>query len=219
MKRIYYILLLLGALFAPSKAPAQSIEKITIGTQTYLLISTEGMPANVRYPIGYRMTDSNGRTIRHQNQESIGNNPNLNSRLPSRFIVAPYDGWIPESWTAGMGIAATQNSVMQPISPITGNPGCSSTTITADGRKWRLPTLRELELMWVFRDILRMVYTGNHPVDGDSRPGLMAKEPYWSATEKSATEAYAVDFSDTPWTNWGPRTKTTYTRYRCVSDY
>ena len=211
MKRNHYILMLI-ALFVSMTASAQSIEKLTINGATYLLVSTEGMPVTSQWPMGYKMTDANGRTIRHQNHEGIGGNPNLNSRMSHRFIVAPYDTWTAESWSAGMGVAGTEDTKMQATSPVA-DRGCPKMNL--GNRKWRMPTLRELELMWVFRSVLRQVYTTDLR---DEQKGPMGQAKYWSATEADDTEAYAVDFTDSaPWA--GAATKTESHLSRCVSDY
>ena len=72
----------------------------------------------------------------------------------------------------------------------------------ADAGSWRLPTQRELMLMWIYKDEL----------------GNFASSRYWSATENSndANNAWPVNFDDGVTGSYG--SKTTAHSVRCVRD-
>lgn len=194
-------------------ATAQYIkrERVTGFTDKVAVVYAEGMPASAIWPMGTVLT-RNGATIRHQVDRGNGDNPDINSKLSARFIVAPTDlpGASGFTWAKASGFDDSANSNLDAdfASPVTG--GCR--TLTTGGRHWRLPTQRELQL-------IRLIAPG---VDATYPSGMMNNFPYtvryyWSATEESGSDAWSVTFGWEMSSDHSSKTKTCYVR--CISDY
>lgn len=172
----------------------------------YAVFYSAGMPESAIWPLGMKLS-KNGATIRHTAAKGNGNNTSVNDKVPFRFIVAPVDGTGTPYWAAAMGFPSTDNSNLNQDGG-SNNSGCRNYSTTEFPGGWRLPTQREIMLMWLFREGINVVYSTGQLTDGE----------YWSATEYTADKAWYLDFSGTtPQSNFV--VKTTAYKYRCVRDY
>lgn len=224
-KRIVYISLILILVALPTPFLGQSLTKISgafLGANI-LVLNSEGMPPVSVWELGRLLRDeTTGATIRHSVEEGNGNNLDVNSKLPFRFIIAPNDarnsssltGILFFDWASAMGFNAADNRNLnaRPTRPQP-NTGCRSYVPPLGkgyppNRKWRLPTQRELAFIWLFRDAINQSFTasGYEPLSG----------AYWSSTEFTATGAFFVDFDVA---HMGNRLKKEEYKVRCVSDY
>lgn len=207
----------------PSGVSGQYTQKETIGGKTYAVIYAEGLAGAAQWGSGVKMM-RNGATIRHQVSKGNSGNLSVNDRIPFRFIVAPTDLNNPKPWSEAVGGKAGANQDLNaelemkagynPDNP-TGDTtdGCTfyGTTANGAGRKWRVPTQRELQLIWMFREAIGIIYPGA-PMESAS------SKKYWAATEKDIANAWYFDFqTGFPACSW--QLKTTASRVRCVSDY
>ncbi|MCP9613116.1 DUF1566 domain-containing protein [Coprobacter tertius] len=183
------------------------------------VIYTNGMPESAIWPLGTVLT-KNGATIRHREREGNMGNRNINSRVSARFIVAPDDLSGTPTWAEASGFEDNGNKDnlnADFVNPSTG--GCRG--LTTGGRHWRLPTERELQLMWVLMDGINIIYP-NAPLSGsrfastesafgDGGPGRMA----------IYVDFYNNPFvlnNDHPFTT-SARSKIDRIKSRCISDY
>lgn len=184
--KIYFILWIVLCCFGfPSGAFGQYIQKETIGGKTYAVIYADGLAGAAQWGIGVKMM-RNGATIRHQVNKGNGGNLSVNDRIPFRFIVAPTDVENNnKNWMAVQGVndgGQNQNSDFT----TTANTGCrwyGASGAPGAGRKWRVPTQRELQLIWMFREPIGLIYT-NNPMEEAGKT-----KKYWSSTEKGADQA------------------------------
>lgn len=221
----YYIILSIACACAcfPLHAFGQYIQKETVNGKPYAVIYSEGLAGAARWGAGFSMAKK-GATIRHRVDEGNGGNILVNDKIPMRFIVAPTDVNNPQPWSEAGGGKAGANQDLEaglvmkdgynPASPTAATTvGCTYYGIEGPGagRKWRLPTQRELNLMWVFRHPIGIIYPEG-PMESAS------SKKYWAATEKDAANAWYFDFqTGFPACSW--QLKTTASRVRCVSDY
>lgn len=205
----------------PSVALGQYIKKEAITekgkTTTYAVIYSEGLAGAAQWGTGVKMM-KDGATIRHQVSKGNGGNLSVNDRIPFRFIVAPADvGDNNQNWMTVQGV----NSGGQDENPtfsVTANTGCRKYGDVGQpgaGRKWRVPTQRELQLMWMFREPIGLI-TG-HPMEGNATGGRPKR--YWASTEKGTDQAWFFDFEvGKPYCGVQAK-KTANGMVRCVSDY
>lgn len=186
--------------------------------QFYAVFYSDGMPESAIWPLGMKLRakdEDGGSTIRHT--ESKGNsdgtieNIAVNDKVPYRFIIAPADGSDNLTWTEAMGLK--QNSASGNLNP-GGEPmnpakGCAAyETPEFPKGSWRLPTQREMMLMWLFRTGINATYTN----------GQLTQSDYWTATEANGLDAWFMSVSDTnPQMVTG--LKNASKKYRCVRDY
>lgn len=199
----------------PTGVFGQYIQKETVGTNTYAVIYADGLAGAARWTPGVKMM-RNGATIRHQVSKGNGGNLSVNDRIPFRFIVAPEDvGNNDGSWMTVQGVNdGGQNQ--NPDFTTTANTGCrwyGTAGAPGAGRKWRVPTQRELQLMWMFREPIRVIYQ-NKPMEEAGKT-----KRYWSSTEKGTTDAWFFDFTPgMPYCDTQAKS-TANGMVRCVSDY
>lgn len=129
----------------------------------------------------------NGTTIRHQFSKGNGGNLSVNDRIPFRFIVAPTDVENNnKNWMAVQGVNdGGQNQ--NPDFTTTANTGCrwyGTAGAPGAGRKWRVPTQRELQLMWLFREPIGLIYK-DKPMEESGKT-----KRYWTSTEKGTDQAW-----------------------------
>lgn len=206
-----FIATLIVCLFPASSAFGQQLKKENLkGTNSsnagknYAVFYSAGMPESAIWPLGMKLS-KNGRTIRHTSEKAIGNNIIANDKVPFRFIIAPADGSA-TSWAAAGGFNTSANSNLQPDG-VAATTGCASYSTTEFPGGWRLPTQREMMIIWLFREGINTVY------DSSQLSGR-----YWSATENTANKAWYMDFNDTaPGSNVELKTNTY--KFRCVRDY
>ena len=199
----------------PSGVFGQYIQKETVGGKTYAVIYAEGLAGAAQWGSGVKMM-RDGTTIRHQVSKGNGANLSVNDRIPFRFIVASEDvGNNDENWMAVQGVNdGGQNE--EPDFTTTANTGCrwyGTAGAPGEGRKWRVPTQRELQLMWMFREAIGAIYK-DKPMEETGRT-----KRYWSSTEKGATDAWLFDFTPgKPYCDIQAKS-TANGMVRCVSDY
>lgn len=199
----------------PTGVFGQYIQKETVGTNTYAVIYADGLAGAARWTPGVKMM-RNGATIRHQVSKGNGGNLSVNDRIPFRFIVAPEDvGNNDGSWMTVQGVNdGGQNQ--NPDFTTTANTGCrwyGTAGAPGAGRKWRVPTQRELQLMWMFREPIRVIYQ-NKPMEEAGKT-----KRYWSSTEEGTTDAWFFDFTPgMPYCDTQAKS-TANGMVRCVSDY
>lgn len=208
----YYIILpvVWVCLCFPLGAFGQYIQKETVKTKEYAVIYSEGLAGSAQWTPGFRMM-RNGATIRHQVSRGNGGNPIANDRIPMRFIVAPTDV-AGVTWMQAEG-ASDGNGNLNADFTATADTGCRNYSKTSDGtgRTWRVPTQRELQLMWLFRAPIGIIYPSGVMEDASSKL-------YWASTEQDANNAWVFDFKQgVPHCFWQPKTATA--NVRCVSDY
>ena len=199
----------------PSGVFGQYIQKETVGGTTYAVIYSEGLAGAAQWGPGVKMM-RNGTTIRHQFSKGNGGNLSVNDRIPFRFIVAPTDVENNnKNWMAVQGVNdGGQNQ--NPDFTSTANTGCrwyGTAGAPGAGRKWRVPTQRELQLMWMFREPIGLIYK-DKPME---ESGKMKR--YWTSTEKGTDQAWFFDFTPgIPYCDTQLKS-TANGMVRCVSDY
>lgn len=206
-----FIATLIVCLFPASSAFGQQLKKENLkGTNSsnagknYAVFYSAGMPESAIWPLGMKLL-KNGRTIRHTSEKAIGSNIIANDKVPFRFIIAPTDG-SSTNWAAAGGFNASANNDLQPDG-VAATTGCANYSTTEFPGGWRLPTQREMMIIWLFREGINTVY------DSAQLSGQ-----YWSATENTATKAWYMDFNATvPGSN--AELKTNNYKFRCVRDY
>lgn len=210
--------ILLCLLTAPA-AFGQKLNKETLkGTnaantgKNYAVFYSAGMAERAIWPLGMKLSKE-GATIRHTHAKGNGSNTNVNDKLPFRFIIAPTEISGTNYWAAAMGFHSgtggdndnlNANGAFAPDF----NGGCKGYSTTEFPSGWRLPTQREMMLLWLFRDAINMIYSG----------AALTANRYWSATEKTASQAWYMDFSATS-PQSGAASKTSGYKVRCVRDY
>ena len=198
-------------------ATAQYVKRETVTgfTDKVAVVYAEGIPASAIWPLGTVLT-RDGATIRHQVDRGNGDNPDINSKLSARFIVAPTDllGGDRVTWAKASGFddSANGNLAADFASPVTG--GCS--TLTTGGRHWRLPTQRELQLMLLLVQGIDVIYPLNKMMGASS-----TEKGYWSATEESGRDAWYVAFYSPYYVERisNQIDKNYNFNVRCISDY
>lgn len=180
--------------------------------RNYAVFYSYGMSESAVWPLGMKLLvknadGTNGSTIRHTYGGGNGENIPVNDKVPFRFIIAPTDGPGGEvNWAAAMGIDASANSNLGQDGTVT-TSGCASYKTDEFPSGWRLPTQREMMLMWLFKAGIDVIYSS----------GQLSASPYWTATENTALEAWYLDFTAAPQSNSAE--KTSSYKYRCVRDY
>lgn len=223
MKYKYYFALsvLLVSLYFPTGAYGQLIRKETIGSETYAVIYAEGLSGAAQWQPGFNMMsavsgggEEKRATIRHQVSKGNGGNTSVNDRIPYRFIVAPTD-LTNATWMSAAGVGSNNKGNLNATFMSAENSGCAKYGTTGQpgaGRTWRVPTQRELQLMWLYRVPIGIVYP-RAPME-ESVPTKF----YWASTEQDADNAWAFDFRfNMP--SCFTQNKGTTSYVRCVSDY
>jgi hypothetical protein bfra3_22056 len=214
--KIYSILwIVLSCFGSPSEVFGQYIRKETVGGKEYAVIYSEGLAGAAQWETGVKMM-RNGTTIRHQVSKGNGGNLSVNDRIPFRFIVATEDvGYNNKNWMTMQGVTDGGQDD-NPDFTIAVNTGCrwyGTDGAPGAGRKWRVPTQRELQLMWMFRKPIGLIYTAK-PMEE-----LGKTKRYWASTEKGADQAWFFDFAQgMPYCDTQAKS-TVNGMVRCVSDY
>lgn len=183
--------------------------------QVYAVFYSDGMPESAIWPLGMKLRakdEDGGSTIRHTESKGNGENIAVNDKVPYRFIIAPTDGSDNLSWSDAMGLkqvsaSGNLNPGGEPMNPA---KGCAAyETPEFPKGSWRLPTQREMMLMWLFRTGINATYTS----------GSLTQSDYWTATEANELDAWFMSVSDTnPQMKTGLKSSSTQ-KYRCVRDY
>lgn len=214
--KIYPILWIVLFCFGfPSGVFGQYIQKEVIGGKTYAVIYADGLAGAAQWGTGIKMM-RNGTTIRHQVSKGNSGNLAVNDRIPFRFIVATEDvGNNDRNWMTMQGVNDGGNNENSDFTT-TANIGCrwyGAAGSPGAGRKWRVPTQRELQLMWMFREPIGLIYK-EKPMEESNK-----KKRYWASTEKGADQAWFFEFTPgIPYCDTQAKS-TANGMVRCVSDY
>lgn len=218
---ILCISLVLILVCIPTKTWGQYVVKENMGKVTQaVIIYTEGVYPGAVWPLGMVLRDPKTKaTFRHTEINGNGNNVNANSKLPTRILIAPTDLPTKLSWSQAMGFTDASNNNLDETAA-TNASGCASYKIESGTvfpgysgiTEWRLPTQRELQLIWLLHDAIDQAFLPKY-----SSRSLLDGE-YWSSTEASVNPANAwyLNF-EIPKCDKIP--KTTQLKVRCVSDY
>ena len=186
----------------------------------YYVIDTEGMPegairTNAEYNSSlFETIDGKRRVYRHVQTAGNGTNPTVNAKVSRRFAVCVDDinstGTIENnatmSWMAASGWDTDANNNLN-ASAAPADTGCPMYAGPDGGEDglWRLPTERELQLIWIMHEGLKKLsgFTSFNAND------------YWSATEGNTDNAWYVRFSTALTSN---HSKTNSNRVRPIRD-
>ena len=212
MIREFFITAIMACLLPVSAVFGQQLKKenlkgtgsATASGKNYAVFYSAGIPESAIWPLGMKLS-KDGATIRHTAAKGNGSNISVNDKVPFRFIIAPADGTA-VTWAVAMGINTSANANLSPDGTGAGT-GCASYSTTEFPSGWRLPTQREMMIIWLFREGINMIYST-----------AQLSGQYWNATEDEATRAGYLDFSTTA-PQATVETKTTTYKYRCVRDY
>lgn len=188
----------------------------TTSGSNYAVFYAAGIPESAIWPLGMKLS-RDGATIRHTASKGNGNNASVNDKVPFRFIIAPTENTADTRfWAASMGFhggtGGDNSNLNQDGNFNSGfNGGCKSYSTTEFPDGWRLPTQRELMLIWLFRKGINAIYS-TPPAN------TLANSKYWSATEYEGDKAWYMDFSATA-PQSGFESKVTALNFRCVRDY
>lgn len=218
MKRELFIVAIALCLLPAATAFGQELRKEklkgTAGTveKVYAVFYSVGMPESAVWPLGMDLS-RDGATIRHTPDQDNEGHTSVNDKAPFRFIIAPLDGSENKYWAASMGFNTGADGANTDLeaSGGTASVGCRAYGTTEFPTGWRMPTQREMMIMWLFREGINAIYsTGKIGQDAETR--------YWTATEDSADKAWYLNFSATvPQSN--TQTKATALKFRCVRDF
>lgn len=218
---IVYISLTLIFVCFPTKSRGQYVRKEnTSNVHQAVILHSDGLFPSAIWELGRILRDPNtGATIRHTVNKGNGKNLNVNSRLPRRLLIAPTDLPGTFNWSQAMGFTAENNNNLEPLPKGDYKQGGCSTYKIPSGdnfpgyigvTKWRLPTQRELQLIWLLRDAIDQAflprYWSRHQLSGT----------YWASTEENASQAWYFNFNG-PFCNKDSKEK--LYKVRCVSDY
>lgn len=215
----FFIAAILLCLLPASAVFGQQLKKENLkGVQTavgqdYAVFYSAGMPVRAIWPLRRDLT-KNGRTERHTSLTAIGSNTDVNDKVPFRFIIARSDGdnaaspLFRTTWAGAIGFNASENSQMTADGRI-GENGCAIYKTREFPSGWRLPTQREMMVMWLFQEGINAIYPSGQ---------LSTADKYWTATEKDDTNAWLMDFSTAAPQSTTDKKVNAY-RFRCVRDY
>ncbi|NDV56929.1 DUF1566 domain-containing protein [Bacteroides sp. 519] len=193
MKKIL-ITAILASLLLPAQLIAQKVYKDASNRVILELTVSAGMPAGaITNAAKYESFTPSATKLGADNSE----NGSINATVFQKLEVAPND--INTAKEIGIGGTLTMNWV-------TAFNACKNSD--HDGGGWRLPTQRELMLMYIFRPALE-----------DLTGVAFAAAYYWSATENAAANSWYVRFDGTysGYTYYGAKSTATY-RARCVRE-
>ena len=202
MRQKLFTILLAGLIIVPAGLSAQEVYKeanaSALGGYRVILDLTvkAGMPAGaVTSTKKYTGTSTASNSDWLINAPDNSVNGSINARVYEKLEIAPGD--LNNNATFGASTAMDWANAYN---------RCKNST--CDGGGWRLPTQRELMMMWVFRPALNSVFSeiGGFAFYSDS---------YWSAAEVYARSAWFVNFSNGYTYN---HSKTLTYRVRCVRE-
>lgn len=131
-----------------------------------------------------------------------------NRTVSPRFVVAKAD-IVNVSWAAANGWTSAANSSSGTGTIASPATGCQAySELGAPAGSWRVPTQRELYLIYTVRKELLSSLAGFTDF-------LMDGTQYWSSTTNSSSEAWTMDFALGAMMN---RSKTSQYRVRCIRD-
>lgn len=219
---VVYIVLAFIFVSFPNDIWGQCVKKETTSKVTdAVILHSEGMFSSAIWELGRTLYDKKtGATIRHTVNQGNGNNLNVNSKLPFRILIAPTDVIGTLTWSEAMGFDAQNNNNQDAVPTGNSKQGGCSTYVPPPGenfpgyagvKQWRLPTQRELQLMWLLHDAIDQAFLPKY----SKRDKLSGT--YWTSTEQNAGTAWYVNFDGPIYSGKSP--KTTQYKVRCVKDY
>lgn len=215
----FFIIVVMVCLLPVSAVFGQQLKKENLkGTNAanpgrdYAVFYSAGIPESAIWPLGMKLS-KDAATIRHTAAKGNGDNISVNDKVSFRFIIAPTEEAGVRFWAAAMGFHGGEGNDNTNLNPdgsfdpsFTGGCKNYSTTEFPKG-SWRLPTQREMMLMWLFRDGINAIY-----------PAGQLSGQYWTSTENTETQAWYIDFSTTK-PQSSAQLKNIASKYRCVRDY
>lgn len=216
-----YIVLILICLSAKTWGQSVTLVSTSKGNDIVYLSMTDITPT-ARWEIGRQFYAERNTTIRHSVHKGNGNNIAVNSKLPYRLLIAPMDLNDTYTWAEAMNCDLADNSNMNanPTKrPGNDQSGCAKLSLSIAGYshsdiKWRVPTQRELTLIWLLREPIQQAFNTSRP----GQTGIFFDVPYWSSTETDANNACYFDMTlGNPVSGKAP--KSNRYRIRCVADF
>lgn len=173
MKRLMLVMVFAGLMF-PAGLMAQKVYK-DAGNRVILdLTAAAGMPAKAVTNTAKKWTDTPSNTTGPMTDN--GEKGSINATVFQKLEIAPH-------CLTGDGTIGSAGGVFTWADAFN---YCKN--VNHNGTGWRLPTQRELQLMYIFRPALESVLTG---IGGT----VFSAAYYWSATEFTAYYARYVSFS------------------------
>ncbi len=193
MKRILLLVMFAGLMY-PAGCYAQKVYKD--GNKVILDLSVaSGMPAEVvtnqpKYTAFTPKADALG--------ANNGHDGSINATVFQKLEVAPKD----------MNKAGAMDNTGGSMDWVTAFNGCKNLSYNGEG--WRLPTQRELQLIYIFKPAIEDIFD-----EIDETP--FTNKYYWSSTEyeNGATNSWVVRFADGS-TSYTTKTGSHYVR--CVRE-
>lgn len=140
--------------------------------------------------------------------EAASRRTEMNAQTPTNDASLPVGGDENGVWNAKMSVKFQVMRANRSTGTDRANAWVLCQSYNGEGGttgQWRLPTQRELEMIWIL-----------HPqLIGKASFTAFNTSSYWAATEYTATSGWAVRFSDGYTSS---NTKTTSTYVRCVRD-
>jgi hypothetical protein len=173
MKKLFLIVMIAG-LLAPAGVMAQKVYKD--GSKVILdLTVAAGMPAGVvtstpKYEDFTPSASAPG--------TNNGFDGSINATVYQKLEVAPHD--LTGNGTIGSSAGGTFFTWVNAFNY------CKN--VTHDGEGWRLPTQRELQLMWIFKPALDSILA-------DVGGTALKTAYYWAATEYNSAGSVTISFS------------------------
>ena len=196
-----FLLILLGVL-----ASEVAVAQIVYAEDGYAVIDCRGMPMGaVKSAIELAQSkEAGGRTRRHMQDESNQGGTYIdgthgtttiyvNQKVSSKFAVAPADLSAKMSWAAAAGWAVAANGDLSGDTP-TAATGCYAYQgNTDDLGDWRLPTHRELKIIYSHKGQLMKTAESSF---GSTGFVAFSSASYWSSTEYNSNASWYVNFSN-----------------------
>lgn len=196
-------------------------QKVYKSNDGLFIIDASGLPSayiKSKTEVEYSKQQPSGITKRHTVMEGNGTNPNVNFKVSPKFAIADQDVLTFNSQTgefqstahwmeaSGFEDFSADDNLNETGIPV--DRGCAAYQGPegADAKgSWRLPTARELTLIWTLTD--KLAALGYTP--------LANQYYYWAASEATKDRAYILQypsgsFIDVPKWNKG--------RLRCIKD-
>lgn len=185
MRQKTVFIALAAAMFCSATAYAQKVVTEGSGSSIQVIIDARGLPNGaVTTTKKSRTTTGTNSTVCKQDETDIASNIN-NEKVYQKFEVSQTDNSTSTTtWSAAVYLCAG---------------------LATDGGSWRLPTQRELMLIWVLHSQLKKIF--------NFEPFVATY--YWSASESNTSNGWVVDFSYGGTYSYN---KTGNIRVRCVRD-
>lgn len=196
------------ALYARCVRAITSVTTVSPYSELYLLGGT--LASSTVNNTGFKSTSLRSTQITRPVKIHLQSD-STNRTVSPRFIVAKAD-IIGITWAGASGWTTASNSANGTgvvASPATGCNNYGEALLNADVGTWRVPTQRELYLIYTVRkDLLGLNILGFND--------FIVNANYWSSTASSATEAWAMDIGAGIMYNRAKNTNTF--RVRCIKD-